>query len=389
MLQEHDIKEKFISKKRFRIVTFFGTRPEAIKLAPVIKELEKYSSFIEQVVVVSAQHRQMLDQVLDSWKIVPDYDMDIMTENQSLFSLTANLLTQFEEVLLKVNPDLVLVQGDTTSTFVGSLAAYYLKIPVGHIEAGLRTQHKYSPFPEEMNRRMTGALADIHFAPTKQAQNNLLSEGIHSEKICVTGNTAIDALLFTLKNTNGCEHFLFKKLDSGKKTLLVTAHRRENFGEPLKEICDALKELVKRNHDLEIVFPVHYNPNVRKIVNSTLSNLERTHLIDPVDYETLVCFLDKSHLVLTDSGGIQEEAPSLGKPVLILRDTTERPEGVEAGCAKLVGTNKSRIVEETMLLLASHEAYEKMATPKNPYGDGKAAKRIADFIFKKFINQCI
>jgi UDP-N-acetylglucosamine 2-epimerase (non-hydrolysing) len=363
-----------------KILTIFGTRPEAIKLAPVIKELERRNDVFVSKVCVTAQHREMLDPFLQLFGINPDWDLNIMQPNQSLFDVTAKALIKLKEVLEKEKPDLVLVQGDTTTTFTAALAAYYLKIKVGHVEAGLRTLDKYNPFPEELNRRLVGHIADLHFAPTKRAKENLLSEGIPEGSIFVTGNTVVDALFMILARTKS-EDYLPKALSQpDRKLILVTAHRRESFGEGIANICLALKEIVKRVPDVEIVYPVHLNPNVREPVYRMLSGMERVHLIEPLDYISFVHLMKASYLILTDSGGIQEEAPSLGRPVLVLRNTTERPEAVEAGAAKLVGTDPQRIVAETLRLLQDPSGYSKMATVPNPFGDGKAALRIVDIL---------
>ena len=363
-----------------KILTIFGTRPEAIKLAPVIKELERRNDVFVSKVCVTAQHREMLDPFLQLFGINPDWDLNIMQPNQSLFDITAKALIKLKEVLEKEKPDLVLVQGDTTTTFTAALAAYYLKIKVGHVEAGLRTLDKYNPFPEELNRRLVGHIADLHFAPTKRAKENLLFEGIPEGSIFVTGNTVVDALFMILARTTS-EDYLPKALSQpDRKLILVTAHRRESFGEGIANICLALKEIVKRVPDVEIVYPVHLNPNVREPVYRMLGGVERVHLIEPLDYIPFVHLMKASYLILTDSGGIQEEAPSLGKPVLVLRNITERPEAVEAGAAKLVGTDPQRIVAETLRLLQDPSEYSKMANVPNPFGDGRAALRIADIL---------
>ncbi len=359
-----------------RILTVFGTRPEAIKLAPVIKELE-ISPELHSITVATAQHREMLDQVLRLFEIVPDYDLDIMRPKQSLFDVTGKVLHDLREVFLQEKPDMVLVQGDTTTTFAAALAAFYLKISVGHVEAGLRTFNKYRPFPEETNRVLTTHLADMHFAPTQTAKENLLKENIPTDKIYVTGNTVIDALLEVVKRDYIFKHPVLSKIDfNSKRTVLVTAHRRESWGKPLKNICEAISRIAKLHPEIEVVFSVHLNPQVREVAYSVLKNTERIHLIDPLDYEPFVQLMNKSHIILTDSGGIQEEAPSLGKPVLVLREVTERPEGVEAGTVKVVGTDMENIVAETERLLNDQSEYKKMARAVNPYGDGKSSKRI-------------
>lgn len=373
-----------------RILSIFGTRPEAIKMAPVVQELGKHRGQIESVVCVTAQHREMLDQVLHLFAIEPEIDLNLMEENQNLSSLTARAMISLTDVLERVAPDLVLVQGDTTTAMVASLAAFYRQIPVGHVEAGLRTLARYSPFPEEMNRHLLGALATYHFAPTGRAAAALRREGISEENIFLTGNPVIDALHWIgARPPTDTTLRLFDSLgldnggrgsQSGLRTLLVTAHRRESFGRPLTQICEALESLVRRNADIQIVYPVHLNPNVRKPVFDMLGNKPRIHLIDPIPYETLVHVMIRSYLILTDSGGIQEEGPAVGKPVLVLREETERPEGVEAGAARVVGTDPPMIVQETERLLHDHEAYRRMACAVNPYGDGHAAERIVQII---------
>lgn len=357
-----------------KVMVIFGTRPEAIKMAPVVKELQKVED-IHTVVTVTAQHREMLDQVLDLFDIHPDYDLNLMETRQDLFSVTSGALTGLKEVLEKEHPDLVIVHGDTTTTLAASLAAFYMRIPVAHVEAGLRTRNKYSPFPEEMNRTLTGRLAELHFAPTDTSRENLLAEATAEFKIWVTGNTVIDALLSTIKTDYefGPE---FAGIDMSKRLLLVTTHRRENWGERMREIYRALLELVEEFPDIAVVFPVHKNPVVRDIVEEMLAGKPRIHLLEPLDYEPFAHLMNASYLVITDSGGMQEEAPALGKPVLVLRDTTERPEAVTAGTVKLVGTNRRIIYEETKKLLTDPREYEKMARAINPYGDGKAARRI-------------
>ena len=371
------------------IMPVIGTRPEAIKLAPVIKELERYPKEFDVVVVTTAQHRQMLDQVLRLFKITPSYDLDIMEDNQTLPGITARILKKFAPIVRKEKPDWLLIQGDTTTTFISALIGFYYKIMIGHIEAGLRTHNKYRPFPEEINRRLTGVLTDFHFAPTERAKRNLFSEGIPEENIFVTGNTVIDALLITLEKLKKDKSMLqhlnsqFSFLNSkSTKLILVTAHRRENFGKPLKNICLAIKEIVKNNPDVEVIYPVHLNPNVQEPVNRILKGNERVHLINPLDYQSFVWLMEKSYLILTDSGGIQEEAPSLGKPVLVLREVTERPEAVEAGTVKVVGLNKNRIIKEAQRLLDDETLYEKMSKATNPYGDGKAARKIVEVLRK-------
>jgi UDP-N-acetylglucosamine 2-epimerase (non-hydrolysing) len=363
-----------------KVLIIFGTRPEAIKLCPLILELRKHSGKFKTVVCVTAQHRKMLDQVLEIFRVIPDYDLNLMTDDQTLFDTTSRVLTGVGKLIHKEKPDMILVQGDTTTTFAASLAAYYSQIPVGHIEAGLRTGNKYSPFPEEINRRLTGHIADIHFAPTQRNRNNLLSEGIPERNIVITGNTVIDALLW-VKNEIRSENKRYYELDTidfKKRIILVTGHRRENFGEGFINLCDALRHVAENNENVEVVYPVHLNPNVKKPVYDMLSGVKNMKLIEPIDYSPFVYLMDKSYFIISDSGGIQEEAPSLGKPVLVTRDTTERPEAVEAGAVKLVGTNKSLIVNEAKKLLSDNDYYDRMAKVNNPYGDGHACERIID-----------
>lgn len=361
-----------------KVMVVFGTRPEAIKMAPVIKELKKVKD-IDTKVVVTAQHREMLDQVLDLFGIIPDYDLDLMKERQDLYSITTGVLNGLKEILIKEKPDLVLVHGDTTTTFAAALAAFYQMIPVGHVEAGLRTRNKYSPFPEEMNRALTGRLTELHFAPTDLARENLLAESVAQFKIWVTGNTVIDALLDTVH-----PDYVFpaelNSIDFNHRILLVTTHRRENWGDHMENIYDALIELVEEFPDVEVVFPVHRNPIVHDLAMQMLGGRERFHLLDPLDYEPFAHLMSRSYLVLTDSGGLQEEAPSLGKPVLVLRDTTERPEAITAGTVKLVGTARQKVYEEARKLLIDPEEYQRMAHAVNPYGDGHAAERIVKVI---------
>lgn len=367
--------------KKIKVMTVFGTRPEAIKMAPVVLELKKYPDLITPIVAVTAQHRDMLDQVLNLFNIKPDYDLNIMAQGQTLFDITTKAMNGLNEVLSKEKPDIVLVHGDTTTTFAGALAAYYHETAVGHVEAGLRTYNKYSPFPEEMNRKLTGAIADLHFAPTDTASGNLKAEGIKEDKIFVTGNTVIDALHKTVTDDFKFDDEKLANIDyENKRIILVTTHRRENLGEPMRHVYKALKDIVNEFDDVEIVFPVHKNPKVREVVNEELGNIEAVHLIDPLDYEPFANLMHRAFLVLTDSGGIQEEAPSLGKPVLVLRDTTERPEAVKAGTVKLIGTERQKVYEETKYLLTDHDEYQRMANTCNPYGDGKASKRIIEAI---------
>jgi len=366
-------------------MTVFGTRPEAIKLAPVIKELQHHSNTLNSVVVVTAQHRQMLDSILDVFAVKPDYDMNIMTANQGLSDITCKVLKNIESIYETERPDLVLVQGDTTTVFAASLAAYYKQIPVGHVEAGLRSRNKYHPFPEEINRCLTSVIADIHFAPTNKAKTNLSSEGVNEDSICVTGNTVIDALLDVAVRDFKFDTGLLNNING--KIILITAHRRENFGKPLADICNAILTLAKRYPDVTFIYPVHLNPNVRSTVHDILGNRSNILLIEPLDYVPFVHLMKRSYLILTDSGGIQEEAPSLNKPVLILRKVTERPEAVMAGSAKLVGTHPHSIIEETTRLLENTEEYDRMSNTLNPFGDGHAAKRIINFIKYKLIDE--
>jgi UDP-N-acetylglucosamine 2-epimerase (non-hydrolysing) len=370
---------------RIKVMTVFGTRPEAIKMAPVILELQKYPEHIIPIVAVTAQHREMLDQVLQLFQIVPDYDLDIMSKGQTLFDITSRAMQGLNEVMSQEKPDIVLVHGDTTTTFAGALAAFYHQTAVGHVEAGLRTHNKYSPFPEEMNRKLTGSLTDMHFAPTKTAKENLLKEAVGEENTFVTGNTVIDALLTTVsKDYKFADTMLANINYAEKRVILVTTHRRENLGEPMRHVYQALRDIVTEFEDVEIVFPVHKNPLVREVVNSELGGIERVKLIDPLEYQPFANLLARSYFVLTDSGGVQEEAPALGKPVLVLRDNTERPEAIEAGTVKLIGTDKERVYQETRLLLADNVEYNSMANACNPYGDGKASQRIVETILWKY-----
>jgi UDP-N-acetylglucosamine 2-epimerase (non-hydrolysing) len=369
-----------VSPWQKRVLFAFGTRPEAIKLAPVIKELQKDKRNFKVEICITAQHRHMLDQVLDIFNIRPDFDLDIMKQGQTLFEINVRILRGLETLLQRQKPDVIVVQGDTTTAFVSALAAFYLKIKIAHVEAGLRTYDKFAPFPEEMNRRLITHLADFHFAPTKRAKENLLKEGIRQKQVIVTGNTVIDALHLALKMNPELDLPIFHKVKSGNKIILVTAHRRESFGQPFKNICLALKNIVRRNKNIEIVYPVHPNPNIRIPAHQLLGDKERIHLIAPMDYLPFAHLINKAYLILTDSGGIQEEAPALGKPVLVLRDKTERPEAVETGTARLVGTNTKKIIVTTELLLASKHEYNKMAMVKNPFGDGKASLRIKQFL---------
>ncbi len=364
-----------------KVMTVFGTRPEAIKMAPVVKELEKYPDLIQPRVTVTAQHREMLDQVLELFRIGPDHDLDIMQQGQTLFDITSRALLGLRDVLTAEKPDLVLVHGDTTTTFIASLAAFYCQIKVGHVEAGLRTRNKYSPYPEEMNRKLTGSLADFHFAPTTTARQNLLSESVDPAHIYITGNTVIDALLATVNPGYRFNDPELAAIDyANRRLLLVTTHRRENLGGPLQSVYLALKELIRAYPDIEVVFPVHKNPLVRGPVWEVLGNLPRVHLIEPLDYEPFINLMARSYLVLTDSGGLQEEAPALGKPVLVLRDTTERPEAVTAGTVLLTGTAREVVLPTARQLLDDPSAYAAMANAVNPYGDGQAARRTVQAI---------
>lgn len=366
-----------------RVLLVFGTRPEAIKLAPVIREMKKQPNVFEVKVCVTAQHREMLDQVLKIFGIKPDYDLKLMRPNQTLFDVTADAIRGLEAVLKKEKPDAVLVQGDTTTVFVGALASYYLKIPVGHVEAGLRTDNKFSPFPEEINRRMTSVLADYHFAPTATSRNNLLRESVSEKNIYVTGNTVIDALFWAMDMLKGKDFNDFielQNLEINGRMILVTGHRRESFGQGFQNICRALKHLAERNSDVCVVYPVHLNPDVRGPVHNVLGDVGNIKLIEPLSYLPFALLMNHAYLVLTDSGGVQEEAPSLGKPVLVMRDTTERPEAVEAGTVKLVGTDFDKIVDETQELLDNQDEYKKMSQARNLYGDGRASRRIASIL---------
>ena len=371
-----------------KVLIIFGTRPEAIKMAPVVKGFQAAAPAIQTVVCVTAQHRQMLDQVLKLFDISPEHDLNIMKPGQDLFDITSNILVGLKTVLAAEKPDLVLVHGDTTTTLAASLAAYYAGVPVGHVEAGLRTGNKHAPFPEEINRKLTGSIADWHFAPTDASRNNLLREGVDPSTIFVTGNTVIDALLATTRRLHEQPELTtafdaqFKFLDPAKKLILVTGHRRENFGEGFQNICQALADIACSAPDIEVLYPVHLNPNVRQPVAEILAarQLSNVHLIDPVDYLPFVYLMNRAHLIITDSGGVQEEAPSLGKPVLVMRDTTERPEAVAAGTVKLVGTAREAIVKECLNLLNNPADYLSMSQAHNPYGDGQATQRIVDTV---------
>jgi len=369
---------------KIKIITIFGTRPEAIKMAPLVKELQKREN-IQVKVCVTAQHREMLDQVLELFKIVPEFDLDIMKRKQSLTGITTRILKGLDEIFQVENPDLILVHGDTTTTFAGALAAFYKQIKVGHVEAGLRTFDKYFPFPEEMNRKLTGAIADLHFAPTISSKNNLLREGVSEKDIYLTGNTVIDAMKYTVEKDYEFENNVLKKIDFiNEKVIMVTAHRRENWGDGILNICKALKRIVLENKTVEIVYLVHLNPVVKDMVHKELGGLDRIHLLPPLDTKETHNLMNRSYLVMTDSGGLQEEAPHLGKPVLVLRDSTERPEAVEAGTVKLVGTDIETIVKNANILIEDNEEYIKMSKAMNPYGDGRASEKIADAIEEYF-----
>lgn len=376
-----------------KIMLVFGTRPEAIKMAPLVKEFQKYPERFETIVCVTGQHREMLDQVLHIFEITPDYDLNIMKQGQDLYDVTARVLTGMRDILKKAQPDVVLVHGDTTTSTAAALAAFYQQIPVGHVEAGLRTHNIYSPWPEEMNRQITGRIATYHFAPTPLSRQNLLAEGVKEEQITVTGNTVIDALYMVvdkIKHDKSLDTELeallknvgydVNRLSGGKKLVLITGHRRENFGDGFIHMCTAIKDLTQKFPEVDFVYPMHLNPNVRKpiheVFGENLSNLGNMFFIEPLEYLSFVYLMEKSTIVLTDSGGIQEEAPGLGKPVLVMRDTTERPEALEAGTVKLVGTNYERIVHEVSALIDEQEYYDRMSKAVNPYGDGKACQRI-------------
>ncbi len=398
-----------------KILFIFGTRPEAIKMAPLVKELKKCSTYFDVKVCVTAQHREMLDQVLDLFDIRPDFDLNIMKANQDLYDVTSNILLNIREVLKDYKPDLILVHGDTSTTFTAALAAFYQKIPVGHVEAGLRTGNIYSPWPEEANRSLTSRITKFHFAPTELSRKNLLKENIDDNNICVTGNTVIDALLLIVDKINKSQKLqdalnqqlsfirhifseggtslrsnqttprqaINKILTKKRKLVLITGHRRENFGEGFLNICNAICQLAINNPEVDFVYPVHLNPNVRKPVSEILEKVANVHLIEPLGYKLFIYLMMNSYIILTDSGGIQEEAPSLGKPVLVMRDTTERPEALEAGTVKLVGTDKEKIIKEVTLLLNDEKEYVKMSKAHNPYGDGKACEKIISFLNKK------
>ena len=368
--------------KKLKVMVVFGTRPEAIKMAPLVLELQKHSDSIETITVVTAQHRQMLDQVLETFSIEPHYDLDIMGKNQSLLDITGKILEKFDPVVKQELPDIILVHGDTTTTFAASLVAFYNQVRIGHVEAGLRTFDKYSPFPEEMNRQMTDNLADLYFAPTSESKENLLKENHPESAIVITGNTAIDALKLTVQSDY--YHEVLDQLDPDKKLVLVTMHRRENQGHPMRNVFTALREMVDLHQEIEVVYPVHLSPAVQEAANDILAGHDRIHLIEPLDVLDFHNLASRSYFIMTDSGGVQEEAPSLGKPVLVLRDTTERPEGVRAGTLKLVGTDPVRVKEAMAALLTDETLYGQMSQAPNPYGDGRASERIVQSIQQYF-----
>ncbi|WP_339251932.1 UDP-N-acetylglucosamine 2-epimerase (non-hydrolyzing) [Sporosarcina sp. FSL W8-0480] len=360
-------------KRKWKVMTIFGTRPEAIKMAPLVLELQKHPEEIESIVTVTAQHRQMLDQVLNTFGITPDYDLNIMKDRQTLVDVATRGLEGLDNIMKEAQPDIVLVHGDTSTTFIGSLAAFYNKIAVGHVEAGLRTWDKFSPYPEEMNRQLTGVLADLHFSPTEKSAQNLLNEGKPEDRIYITGNTAIDALQTTVREDY--THPIFEKIGDDR-LILLTAHRRENLGEPMRNMFRAINRILEKHPDTQVIYPVHMNPAVREVADELLGGNDRVHLIEPLEVVDFHNFAARSHIILTDSGGIQEEAPSLGKPVIVLRDTTERPEGIEAGTLKLAGTDEEVIFNLTDTLLTDEAEYSAMAKASNPYGDGHASERI-------------
>lgn len=368
--------------KKLKVMVVFGTRPEAIKMAPLVLELQKHSDSIETITVVTAQHRQMLDQVLETFSIEPHYDLDIMGKNQSLLDITGKILEKFDPVVKQELPDIILVHGDTTTTFAASLVAFYNQVRIGHVEAGLRTFDKYSPFPEEMNRQMTDNLADLYFAPTSESKENLIKENHPESAIVITGNTAIDALKLTVQSDY--YHDVLDQLDPDKKLVLVTMHRRENQGQPMRNVFTALREMVDLHQEIEVVYPVHLSPAVQEAANDILTGHDRIHLIEPLDVLDFHNLASRSYFIMTDSGGVQEEAPSLGKPVLVLRDTTERPEGVRAGTLKLVGTDPVRVKEAMAALLTDETLYRQMSQAPNPYGDGRASERIVQSIQQYF-----
>ena len=370
---------------KIRVLSIFGTRPEAIKMAPVVKELESRQE-TQSIVCVTAQHRQMLDQVLDTFDIKPDYDLNIMTPGQTLSDITVRALTSLEAVIKEVKPDIVLVHGDTTTTFAGALAAFYQQVSVGHVEAGLRTYNKYSPYPEEMNRQMVDRIADMLFAPTDVSRQNLLAEGLSDENIIVTGNTAIDALATTVRTEYSDENL--KWIKPGERLILVTAHRRENIGDPMRRIFRAIRRVIDEFENIKVIYPIHMNPQVRSVAEEVFGDCDRVRLIEPLEVVEFHNYINRCYMIMSDSGGVQEEAPSLGKPVLVLRDTTERPEGVMAGTLKLVGTDENVIYGEAKRLLIDKKAYDEMSHTVNPYGDGHASERIVDAIVnRKLLNR--
>ena len=373
--EQNDWEGVNVLTKKWKVMTIFGTRPEAIKMAPLVLELQKHSDEIESIVTVTAQHRQMLDQVLETFGITPDYDLNIMKDRQTLVDVATRGLEGLDRIMKEAKPDIVLVHGDTSTTFIGSLAAFYNRIAVGHVEAGLRTWDKYSPYPEEMNRQLTGVIADLHFSPTEKSARNLVNEGKSEDRIYITGNTAIDALQTTVLEEYA--HPVLDKIGSDRLVLL-TAHRRENLGEPMRNMFRAINRLLAKHDDIQVIYPVHMNPAVREVADELFGGNERVHLIEPLEVVDFHNFAARAHIILTDSGGIQEEAPSLGKPVIVLRDTTERPEGIEAGTLKLAGTDEETIFELTDTLLSDEGEYTKMARASNPYGDGHASERIVE-----------
>lgn len=367
--------------EKIKVMSVFGTRPEAIKMAPLVKELEKREE-IESIVCVTAQHRQMLDQVLETFEITPDYDLDIMKQGQTLSDITSRVLYGLEGVMKEVKPNIVLVHGDTTTTFAGALAAFYNQIDIGHVEAGLRTNDKYSPYPEEMNRQMVDCMTDMYFAPTNLSKDNLLKENIDEDKIYITGNTAIDAMATTVK-----ENYTHPELDwikDDERLILVTAHRRENLGDPMRHIFKAIRRIVDEFPDVKVLYPIHLNPKVRDVAHEIFDGCDKVKLIEPLEVFDFHNFINNCYMIMSDSGGVQEEAPSLGKPVLVLRDTTERPEGIDAGTLKLVGTDEENIYKEAKTLLTDKAAYDAMSKASNPYGDGHASERIVDAIVKRY-----
>jgi len=370
--------------ERLKVMTIFGTRPEAIKMAPLVKKLEETKE-IESIVCVTAQHREMLDMVMDLFDIKADFDLNIMKHGQTIADINISILKGLEKVFEASRPDIVLVHGDTSTTFIGALASFYQKIKIGHVEAGLRSGNIYSPYPEEMNRRLTGVLSNFHFAPTESNYKNLINEGVAEDSIFITGNTVIDALLQVIKENYSFEIDLLNKLDyENKRVIVMTCHRRENWGEPMENIFKAIEEIAKKYRDVEIVYPIHMNPSIRTLANSILAGIDNIHLIEPLDYEPFANLLNKAYLIVTDSGGIQEEAPALGKPILVLREETERPEAVEAGTVRVVGVNQEKIASEIAELLENKESYRKMANAVNPYGDGRACERIVQTLLHKY-----